>query len=127
MTQDQILPLCKSLLSVDESEVMTAAKAIVNSVPDADLRKEITKLVTDYQLAKDSVEMHATFEAIVQYCKNQYASIYAQGFNLGSSYQIEIFNQSLAAVIKQQSQQIEEEVQGLVNDIDNEKGQSVQE
>ena len=101
MEDSKIRQLCTDMASEDVVKVNAAAREIINSVSDRDLRMEYTVLVTNYQTAKTSIEMHTAFEALIEHVKKQYSMIYAQGFVMACGYQTENFKQSLNKAIEE--------------------------
>jgi hypothetical protein len=100
MDQQQLLGLCRDLNSEDQQKVMDAATMVVNTTPDLEYRNKYMLLVTNYQTAKDSIEMNKAFEELIQYTKSQFVSIYAQGFALGASYKDHVFQEMLNDAVK---------------------------
>ena len=106
MTEEAVLPGGKSLDWVfqqiaehNDSRATDAADEIIKTAGDRDLRSELIKLVTDYQKAKDSIEMHNAFEAIVRYTKAQYGLILVQGFRMGQGYQQKVANEAFKEIL----------------------------
>lgn len=93
----------------NDEKALNAAQDIIRSASDRELRSEFISLVTKYQTAKDSVEMHTAFEDIISYVKRQYALILIQGFRFGQGYQQKIANEAFATILKGAAAQAEAE------------------
>lgn len=101
MTESELDSVCERMLSkIDDLDALEAASSLIISTNDRGLRSELIKLVTQYQSAKDSIQMNDAFEDLVKYNKQQYAAIVLQGFLLGVSYYKNVINKEIEKMQK---------------------------
>lgn len=79
--------IIESIAEGDGMTSFTAAKQLMMSAKDNDLRAALSTHLTAYQTAKDSSAMGKAEEVLVGYVKDQFALIYVQAFRMGQSYQ----------------------------------------
>jgi len=84
----------------NDERAMDAAKDIINTANDRDLRSQMIRLVTEYQTGKDSVAQHDAFEDIITYIKAQYGLILIQGFRFGQGYQKKVSNEEFSNILQ---------------------------
>jgi len=101
LAQDKSLDfIIKNIAEGDGETSFNAGMEILNSASDRDLRTQMTKLVTEYQGAKNSVDMSEAFEDIIEYTKKQMALIIVQGFRFGQTYQSNIDKEIFEGILK---------------------------
>lgn len=90
----------QQIAECNDSRATDAAKDIINTANDRDLRSQMIRLVTEYQTGKDSVAQHDAFENIITYLKDQYGLILIQGFRFGQGYQKKVSNEEFTNILR---------------------------
>ena len=92
-------------------EALSAAKDILNSSEDTELRTDITVLLTEYQTAKESGAMMVAYDKTVSYVKNQMALLMVQAFRMGQVHQRKVDNEAFKEILNKASEMNKEAIE----------------
>lgn len=103
MEQERVAQIFADIGEAEGDKALKAAKELINSSNDSDLRADVMKLMTEFMGAKNPSEQDVVQNKIIQYIKSQMALLYVQAFRGGRSHQMMLQNQQTQRLIEMAS------------------------
>lgn len=99
MDQEKVKQIFTDIGEGEGDKALIAAKELINSSNDSDLRKDVSDMYVRLLKAKDSVAQEKVLAEYIKYVKTQMALVYVQAFRGGRSHQIMLQNEQTQKLI----------------------------